>query len=85
VSGIVDEIEVLDALTLHEQESYRELVKRQQSGETARRNLVCVHVPDNIGADTDIVFFLNGHEIGALSAKKVAKLALKIKQTTHGE
>ena len=84
MSGIVDEIEVLDALTLKSRESFRERVKRGAYDEKSV-NTIPIHIPDNFGKDSELVFFLNGEDIGSLSAIKVAKLALKIKTATHGE
>ena len=84
MSGIVDEIEVLDALTLKSRESFRERVKRGDFDEKSA-NTVAIHVPDNFSKDTELVFFLDGEDIGSLSAIKVAKLAMKIKIATHGE
>jgi hypothetical protein len=82
VSGVVDEIEVLDALTLKSRESVREKVKR---GDVDNVNTVPVHIPDNFGKDSELVFILNGEDIGSLSAIKIAKLAMKIKQLTRGD
>ena len=81
MSDVVDEIEVLDAMTLHQEGRTRADLMR---GDDAM-NQISVHVPDNFGKDTQLVFFLDGKEIGWLSAVKLAKLALKVKIATHGE
>jgi len=73
MNGVVDEIEVLDALTLHPGEGH------------IAANLVVVDIADPRDLDTAILFRVNGAFIGWLSAKKLAKLALNIKTMTVGD
>jgi len=84
VSRAVDEAEVIDALTLKSRESVRDLVKRGAYDEKSA-NTVTIHIPDNFGKDSELVFIFNGKDIGSLSAVKIAKLALKLTALTHGD
>lgn len=84
MSDSVDEAEVIDVLTLKDRESVRVLVKRGAYDEKSV-NTIPIHIPDNFGKDSELVFIFNGKDIGSLSAIKIAKLALKIKALTNGE
>lgn len=84
----IDKAEVLEALTLTPRESAHAKVKRGQAEsmwDHDAKNTIPVHVPDNFGADSEIVFFLDGKDIGSLSAIKLARLLVKLNNIAYGE
>lgn len=72
---MLDEIEVLDALTLHERDASR---RAGWMNETPR-NLVCVHLRGDLGPPTEVEFIIDGESIGWIDAVKLVKLAKKLK------